>query len=82
VPSRQCPLTLPSHGAFALCASQVEESLTDSFRVACVFSSQGMPLVLGRAALDAMETTYDLVFPSVEEKVAFVEQVRGMCVRQ
>ena len=54
----------------------MEESLTDSFRVACVFSSQGMPLVLGRAALDAMETTYNLIFYTVLEKQTFVEEVR------
>ncbi len=55
--------------------SQVEESNTDGARVALVFSSQGLPYSMGRAALDSMETTYDLVFPDPATKEKFVGEV-------
>jgi hypothetical protein len=54
----------------------VEESLSDPLRVSLVFSSQGMPYSMGRDALDAMETTYNLIFYTVLEKQTFVEEVR------
>ena len=54
---------------------QLEESLTNDLRVAVVFSSQGMPLSKGKKALDAMETTYDLIFSTVDEKDKFVQEV-------
>ncbi len=57
---------------------QVEESYTDDTRVALVFSSQGLPLSIGRAVLDAMETTYDLMLTSAEEKTRLVEEVRAV----
>jgi hypothetical protein len=61
----------------------VEESLTDDTRVALVFSSQGLPLSIGRAALDAMETTYDLMMATAEEKASLVEEVCvSVCVCQ
>ena len=60
---------------------QVEQSLTDPLRVALVFSSQGLPYSIGRAALDALETTYDLIFTQEEEKEQFVEEVRRVRVR-
>jgi hypothetical protein len=62
-------------GLVSACASQVEESHSDSTRVAVVFSSQGLPYSMGRAALDALETTYDLIFSDVETKDNFVADV-------
>jgi hypothetical protein len=59
----------------SFCACQVEESHSDSTRVAVVFSSQGLPYSMGRAALDALETTYDLIFSDVETKDNFVADV-------
>lgn len=62
-------------GLVSPCAFQVEESHSDSTRVAVVFSSQGLPYSMGRAALDALETTYDLIFSDVETKDNFVTDV-------
>ena len=50
--------------------------MSDPLRVSLVFSSQGMPYSMGRDALDAMETTYNLIFYTVLEKQTFVEEVR------
>ncbi len=52
--------------------------MTDAQLVSLVFSSQGLPYSLGRAALDALETTYVLLFVSADEKRQFVEQVRPL----
>ena len=53
----------------------MEESLTDDCRVALVFSSQGLPLSLGKDALDAVETKYDLILPTVADKDKFIDEV-------
>lgn len=50
--------------------------MSDPLRVSLVFSSQGMPYSMGRDVLDAMETTYNLIFYTVLEKQTFVEEVR------
>ncbi len=60
--------------------AQVEESLVDETRIALLFSSQGMPLSVGREALDAVETKYDLIMPSVADKDKFLDAVRAHCV--
>jgi hypothetical protein len=40
-----------------------------------VFSSRGLELSLGRDALDEMETMYDIVFETADDRTAFVEEV-------
>ena len=73
--SRGASIELITGRVRVLVAFQIEEAKADECRIALVFASQGLPLSLGNDVLNRIETRYDIIFASVEEKAKFVVEV-------